>query len=51
MTTSGTRAPQGEQAHSTTSGILRKLTTSGPLTTRILNSGKLDSGKLDEHQK
>jgi hypothetical protein len=44
-------APQGDQAHTTTSGILRKLTGSGPLTTRILNSGKLDSSKLDEHQK
>ncbi|HEX6605758.1 MAG TPA: hypothetical protein VF276_02475 [Chloroflexia bacterium] len=43
-------APQDEHGH-TTSGILHKLTSSGPLTTRILNTGKLNSGKLDEHQK
>ncbi|HET9496375.1 MAG TPA: hypothetical protein VFR15_19275 [Chloroflexia bacterium] len=42
--------PQGEQPH-TTSGILHKLTTSGPLTTRILNTGKLNSEKLNDQQK
>jgi hypothetical protein len=52
----GAGSHESEHAHPTTSGILHRLTTSGPLTTRILNSGKLDSGKLDpgkldEHQK
>jgi hypothetical protein len=40
-------APQGEEEH-TSSGILHKLTTSGPLTTRLLNTNKLNSGRLDE---
>jgi hypothetical protein len=44
-------ASQEEQPNASTSGFLRKLTTTGPLTTRILNSGKLDSSKLDEQQK
>ena len=43
-------ASQTEQPQHT-SGFLSKLTSSGPLTTRILNSGRLNSGKLDENQK
>ena len=43
----GAAHSEGEQAH-TTSGLLRKLTTSGPLTTRILNSGKLNPEKPDD---
>jgi hypothetical protein len=39
---------EGEHTHPTTSGILHKLTNSGPLTTRLLNTNKLNSGRLDE---
>jgi hypothetical protein len=41
-------AAEGDHTQPTTSGFLRKLTTTGPLTTRLLNTNKLDSGRLED---